>query len=385
MAELTAEEKKKLREVHLGIQKKEMPSDIGSQEERMKLSYNAQQYVPVAPVPDEGEPKIFTQQRALLKGKGADVGSEGTTQTRAAPATGLTDRGGFSAKQLKTAISAPGSNSAYEAPLEDRRPGLLKAAEHTLARRDKGMALLDSSPTIDTPLTKRYKQNAVGGGDIVGAGGNILETDSRGPSFPDSGFGSPNVKDPVTGRMMQKAGYYNEAGTFIEGPRINAWDVGGMVAHSGARTPKERLAAFDKYTGLVGKLDEETGLGHGEKRSLTERVEKAKLASAERIANIAAAAGVQEAGIRGPLNVPGESAGSSVPFGYTKVTNPETGEDEIITIDKRTGQVIKPGEGQYETYLQEYNSLGSDKERSDWLRKQKRDVAEYIQKNSSFR
>ena len=137
----------------------------------------------------------------------------------------------------------------------------------------------------------------------AGAGslGDRLKKDAtaEGPSFPDT-FGSMYVKDPTTGKNIPKEGYHNEAGTFIEGPRIKPHELGTIISHATAniRDPEIRKIIAQSIGAQGGVLDPETGrIGSELKRTGEQKLEGIKGRYLENVAKIRGAADVESTGI----------------------------------------------------------------------------------------
>ena len=214
---------------------------------------------------------------------------------------------------------------------------------------------------LGSTLKDIYKKNAskfgpdtkTGGRDIYEMKGGertgrILESSDwlpEGKAFSNNAWeetvgGQPNMNyDP---KAIMPEGYTNDAGTFIPGPRVNPWDVGGLVAHSGARTPEERKSAFDKFNALAGQLDPETGrIGSERARRGEQKLEGIKGRYLESAAKIRANADVTAAGLQADAyTAKGEGGGQYAPKGYQSVTDEE---GNLSVFDKDTGTYSAPG------------------------------------------
>ena len=102
--------------------------------------------------------------------------------------------------------------------------------------------------------------------------------------------GQPNQGyDP---NAVQPAGYYNEAGTFIAGPRIKEWEVGTLIAHAtaGIKDPELKKSIADGIMKNAGVVPEGTGIGPEKERGLKERMAKIAAEAEKSKAAIAASA-----------------------------------------------------------------------------------------------
>ena len=172
----------------------------------------------------------------------------------------------------------------------------------------------------DNMLKQRFgPDTALGGRDVYEMKdgertGRILESSDwlkDGNAFSSNAWektvdGQPNQGyDP---NAVQPAGYYNEAGTFIAGPRMKPHELLRQ-----ASSPEARDAILKTYAEKGVVVPEGTGIGPEKERGLKERMakiaaeaEKSKAAitasGGVQEAGITASGGVQEAGIRGPYD-----------------------------------------------------------------------------------
>ena len=306
------------------------------------------------------------ERRPLTKGQVAFAGgpqSSGVTGTWDESAQGrrAVKPKSIVADPLKSSPRKPIGASAPTSTPPDTRPNLLIQAEKNLNAMRGGQTLQDTTPTIDSSIAGKYKQKAgkfgpnqgIGGRDIYEMKdgkrtGRILESSSwlpEGKAFSNNAWeetvgGQPNINyDP---KAIMPEGYRNQAGTFIPGPRVNPWDVGGLVAHSGARTPEERKSAFDKFSALAGQLDPETGrIGSELARRGEQKLEGIKGRYLESVAKIRANADVTAAGLQADAyTAKGEGGGDYAPKGYQSVTDEE---GNLSVFNKDTGTYSAPG------------------------------------------
>jgi len=88
---------------------------------------------------------------------------------------------------------------------------------------------------------------------------------------------SPFHKDPMTGQMIERPGYWTEFGSFIEGPRVKPWEP-----LYNARNQEERNIAMKAFAESAGVMPG----GESMQRSLQERLERSKIVASERIAGM---------------------------------------------------------------------------------------------------
>ena len=163
---------------------------------------------------------------------------------------------------------------------------------------------------------------------------------AEGSSFPDT-FGSMYVKDPTTGKNIPREGYYNEAGTFIEGPRIKPHELGTIISHATAniRDPEIRKIIAQSVGNQGGVLDSESGrIGSELKRTGEQKLEGIKARYLESVARINANADVTSAGLY--ANAKTETGGDYAPKGYQSVTDEE---GNLSVFNKDTGTYSAPG------------------------------------------
>jgi len=148
-----------------------------------------------------------------------------------------------------------------------------------------------------------------GGRDVMDVAGNVIESSDwlkEGNAFSSNAWqktvgGQPNQGyDP---NAVQPAGYYNEAGTFIAGPRFKPADLEGMISRATKGLKDENAIAAvtsalsNAMSGITGVVPEGTGIGPEKERGLKERMAKIAAEASKATASITAAGGVQEAGI----------------------------------------------------------------------------------------
>ena len=167
----------------------------------------------------------------------------------------------------------------------------------------------------DNMLKQRFgPDTALGGRDVYEMKdgertGRILESSDwlkDGNAFSSNAWektvdGQPNQGyDP---NAVQPAGYYNEAGTFIAGPRFKPADLEGMISRATKGLKDENAIAAvtsalsNAMSGITGVVPEGTGIGPEKERGLKERMAKIAAEASKATASITAAGGVQEAGI----------------------------------------------------------------------------------------
>jgi len=121
--------------------------------------------------------------------------------------------------------------------------------------------------------------------------GPILESSDwlqEGKAFSSNAWektvgGQPNQNyDP---NAVQPAGYYQEGGTFIHGPR----DILGEALQH-AKNDKEREIILKELSGKSGVPPEGTGIGPEKERGLKERLEKMRTEALKSVARTGAAA-----------------------------------------------------------------------------------------------
>jgi len=106
--------------------------------------------------------------------------------------------------------------------------------------------------------------------------------------------GQPNQGyDP---NAVQPAGYYNEAGTFIAGPRFKPADLESMISRATKGLKDENAIAAvtsalsNAMSGITGVVPEGTGIGPEKERGLKERIAKIAAEAEKSKAAIAASA-----------------------------------------------------------------------------------------------
>jgi len=169
--------------------------------------------------------------------------------------------------------------------------------------------------------------------------------------FDNTVWGSPFVKDPQTGKMIEKAGYYSEGGAFIPEERLGVKDVGPMYSYLSTyvRDPKSREHMMQGLMKRAGATPETEGMGAGLNRALEERLTQSKLASEERIASVQTKGGIEEARL---LSEGRTAAATTDPLklygGTLSRTDEETGYKYDVPYSEYTGQAA-PG---YESGMQ---------------------------------
>jgi len=172
-----------------------------------------------------------------------------------------------------------------------------------------------ASKAKDNLMKQRFgPDTALGGRDVYEMKdgertGRILESSDwlkDGNAFSSNAWektvgGQPNQGyDP---NAVQPAGYYNEAGTFIAGPRFKPADLEGMISRATKGLKDENAIAAvtsalsNAMSGITGVVPEGTGIGPEKERGLKERMAKIAAEASKATASITAAGGVQEAGI----------------------------------------------------------------------------------------
>jgi hypothetical protein len=238
----------------------------------------------------------------------------------------------------KSVVADIGLKSAQREPvkkkstLPDTRPNLLKKSESNLADMRAGKTFSPSSPTLpvaDSPLKSLFKKNAT----------------AEGPSFPDT-HGSMYIKDPVTGENIPREGYYNEAGTFIPGPRIKPHRLGDIInyAIAGVKDPAIRKVIAESIGAQGGVLDSEEGrIGSELARTGAEKLEGIKGRYLEKIASMEGGVDIETAKIGADAFVEGAAVRGRTgytPKGYQSVTDEE---GKLSVFNKDTGTYSQPG------------------------------------------
>lgn len=205
----------------------------------------------------------------------------------------------------------------------------------------------------------------------------------KGQGFDKTVWGSPFVKDPTTGKMIEKAGYYTEGNAFVEGARVKPWEQGTLAnyATSGIDDPKMREIITQGIANQAGVIPETEGMGAGLNRALDERLTRAKLASGEKIAALDARTRENVARIGGEYGLKeaetmssGKTTEPLKMYGGTLTREDEMGVKREIPYSEYTGQTA-PG---YEAEMTELpadikahiDKIKNNSQFDEWFRSQ---------------
>ena len=276
----------------------------------------------------------------IAKGQWDKVGSAVKTGLDTMHATGPKTGVANAAEQTSAPVKAPAQERRIVKPKPIEGVGLLKSANETPAAtsvlaekpvepRKPSFNAQDTLPKAGaSPLRERYKKNAM----------------AEGPSFPDT-QGSMYIKDPTTGKNIPREGYFNEAGTFIPGPRIKPHELGTIIKHAtaGVSDPAIRKIIAESIGKQGGTLDPESGrIGSELQRTGEQKLEGIKGRYLESVAKIGAQADVTSAGLRSDAIVDASMNNDRgyASKGYESVTDEQ---GNLSVFDKDTGTYSKPG------------------------------------------
>jgi len=193
-------------------------------------------------------------------------------------------------------------------------------------------------------------QRRIGGGDVKDPRtGEILESSDwipQGKAYSSNAWektvgGQPNMNYDKNAIMPE--GYYNDAGTFIPGPRVKAWEP-----LYNARNQGERNIAMKAFAEKAGTLDPETGrIGSELARRGEQKLANIRGKYAERVANIGANADIESTRIAADATRDKTTTVPLKQFGGTLTTEDIEGNKTQVPYNEYTGQVA-PGYGDAE-------------------------------------
>lgn len=223
----------------------------------------------------------------------------------------------------------------------EKVPSIVRAGRDTQKKLASGTTLTPATPGgggFDASLRDRGQAIQKGGADVVSPRGEVMESSDwlKGDVWSShkwqqhvDGKLNPNY-DPTA---IMPAGYFNEGGTFIAGPRVKAWEP---LYH--ARTPREREIAMSGYAAAAGKMEPDTGV----ESELARRGEQS-------LANIRGQYVTQAERIRSGAGVAAASIGAGSRESVARIGAGATAPDQakgIYKYNESTGKYYHTGTGE---------------------------------------